>query len=221
MRNANLKAIIAQNLSLLNGTGVTFDQVQNAKQSVARHFVRRKVSLAGTNKLVDSTVDKQSGVTSLNKGQLTGKEIFLVTGIGLRYAYHASDANVYGKRFTNNIYDVLDVAADATDMDANAAGAQSSPVAVQFVPQNLLDAQFKLIVGGEIKTEFQSSDFFVENTIQDKVRSHEDYFVSLGASPIIIMPNKVIDGELEFNPNLSAPANNHFVEMVLDGVYLF
>lgn len=223
MKNFNFKNLVEENPKLT-------EQMPNVRALVANnnaryreyaYYFRKKISLAGNQKLVESATVKAFGVTNLDSGKIIPGRAFMITGLALRYAYNASTTTAYAQVYSNAIYNPIDVAADATDQDANTAGVQSSPAAVALVPTQLTDSEFELSVGGKGMFGCQTGDFLVDNLYTEKLRGARELRVELGDFPIIVDDTKVIEPWLYFNENISSPSNNHFIEFVMYGQEIF
>lgn len=227
MRNSiNLQQLAAANPAIFEADANIAKLVASGKARFRNrtYYHRKVISLAaGIQELLDKTADTVAGVTDLVKGgYIEEATAFLLTGIRLRYAYHASDTVVSDKIYSNNIFNPVDVAADSTDMDANAdatnTGTQSAPVPVRLVPQNLTDGSyFKLDIGGKEIYKALTGDFFKENIYSDFNRGHEIFVEDLGNYPQLILPKKQIVPSVEMATGLTSPSGIHFVEFSLIG----
>lgn len=223
MRNSvNLKALAQNNPAIFADDPNTLALVNSGKARFRNrtYFHRKVVSLAaGIQELLDKTADTVAGVTDLVKGGYVEENTaFLLTGIRLRYAYHASDSVVSDKLYSNNIFNPTDVAADSTDQDAGVTGTQSAPVPVRLVPQNLTDGSyFKLSVGAKEIYKCLTGDFFKENIYSDFNRGHEIFVEDLGNYPQLILPKKQIVPTIEMATGLTSPSGVHFIEFSLIG----
>ncbi len=184
------------------------------------YYHRKNIGIAeGIQSLLDKTANKVTGVTTLEKGgKIEEASAFLLTGIRVRYAYHASDTTVSSKTYSNNIFNPTDVAADATDQNANEAAVQSAPVTVRLIPQNLVDgSDFKLQIAGKDVFITQLGNFFKENLFSDFNRGHEVYVEDLGLYPLLITSSKTIEPFIEMAAGLTDPGGKHFLEWSLVG----
>lgn len=228
MKNSiNVQDLYATNPSIFEGaTQGLIDALRNnaVKQNVTSLHNRRMVTLAGQAELFDTTVNKIEGVTDFDKGVLSGNQAFLITGIQMRYARNASTTTPHTQRFSSLVYalDLFAVNGATIDVDAGATGSQNVAVPVQVIPTELLNADFNFQINSNVKFKAPVADFFVENQRLEKSTGHEDYVLDLEHAPILLLPNKPLQGVLRFNPATTNPSGfNHFVEIIFRGSYIY
>ena len=202
MEALNLQDLFRTNRSIFDGATqglITALETNAVKQNVTTLRNRRLVTLAGQAELFDPTVSAIEGITDFEKGTPATQ------------------------RYSNLIFAIDSFAVNGTtiDTDSGATGNQNVAVPSQLVPVQLLNADFNFQINQNVKYKAPASDFFVEGNRIEKVSSHDDYFVDLKHCPILILPNKPLQGVLRFNPSVTAPANNHFVEIAFRGVYIY
>lgn len=221
----NLSQLMQLNPSLFTGVDpalVNKIQTNAAKQKATRHYSRRLVTLSGTSvELIDENQDKGYGIKSFKFGALDQNTVFLILGISLKYAYDASDTNLYNKRYTNLLVNPYTYASGPQiDPTVTAGLLDKAPIKVQLIPNNLLNGEFQLNIDEASKWNGPSGDFFQESDFSKYLRGSDEEFINLGASPILVRGGQKMQGILRFNPLSTAPTGNNFIEVAFAGVEL-
>jgi len=160
----------------------------------AEFYMRKLLSgQSGIVQVIKETDDKTAGVTNMDKGKLPEDVYMAVVGVGIAYAYSATLTNVRAVRYSNSEY--------------------LNTITTQFI-----NSDFRLKNGDRTIIEARTKKFLANAYSEYGGEANEENAVIL-PQPKLIDPKKIVNAEFEFpDTGLTAPTNNHFVEIVMYGV---
>lgn len=161
--------------------------------------------------LFDTAQAKKAGISDFEQGmKLTNDAI--ITGIRLSYASVAPGNVVVGdKPYTNLLFSRTTLAAGGVDMDAGAAGVQSTPVPARTIPNELLNCKLRLLVNDTERFAIDVADLFIENDRKDYQNGDFDDFYSLQEQLLLVPKGASVTVKLSTADGVAVSnAVNHF-----------
>ncbi|TNE80843.1 MAG: hypothetical protein EP332_06385 [Bacteroidetes bacterium] len=183
-------------------------------------FFRKAVNTA-QEEFIKNTDDETYGLRNIDKGRLNKDTVLILTDLSITWAQSltANGLNPDEVLYSNQVFDLIqNYAVGAGDLDANAAGVQGAPIALQRIDTKAVNSQFRLSVGPELILSANFDDFFVKNFTG--VEDAGNGYVTLKA-PKIVKGDVPLEWLNKWAPNGAWTANTTFyMQIKFGGVML-
>jgi hypothetical protein len=161
--------------------------------------------------LYDTNQAKKVGISDFEQGMKVSNDA-IITGLRLEYASGATGNSVVAdKPYTNLLFSRTNLAPGNVDMDAGAAGVQSTPVPARTLPLELSNSKLFLYVNGQERYNCDIKDFFIENDRKDYMSGDPVDFKSLLEQLVIVPKGGTVEVRIKTAEGVAVPSNvNHF-----------
>jgi hypothetical protein len=209
------REIIATDPRIDANTKTKFDGKQLAIVPMRKYFRKQLLNGAsGKVELIKSNDDKLYGVRNFDKDKLNASEYMLVGSIVIKYGLSLTDANPKTAIYSNLIWAIDNVGADATDQDAGTAGIQSYPVPIQRVPSDLLSSEISFTIASDIiLPNFPMNTFFIDSNVS------QNTMADFGNGYLLPIP-KLIPANTAFQFELTV-ADSEAIDPIVAGNYQY
>lgn len=193
------------------------DIKEGKKQLQTEELFIRKIltGTAGVVEVINENDVTKNCITNLSKGSVPADKNIIVTKIGLRFGWTAAAADAAAVNYTNAIYDIADVQADA---GANVVAGAS--VYARRIPVQIQNSEYELVVDGIVMDKGRTSELLTQNVAVDATNGSSKNFREL-EWPKLFRADKRVQLNLKFPENGAAvPAGTYYVELVVKGLGL-
>ena len=170
---------------------------------IADFYIRKKLpGFSGIVDVIKSVDQKDVGVTNLDKGFIPKGVYLALCAVGIAYAYDGQSGNA--------------------GINTPGAFRYSSSEYLSTIPTKLINSEFHLLNGNKVLMKSVRTKKFFANAYAEYGVEANDENVVLLTQPKFVDHEKQLYAQFEFSStdNLSAPANSHYVEIRLLGVYV-
>lgn len=179
-------------------------------------FIRKLLTgTAGVVEVVNENDVTKNCITNLSKGSVPNEKNIIVDKISLRFGWAATALDAGAVPYSNAIFDLADLAADA-----GAAVIASAKVYARRIPIQIQNAEYVLSVDGVVMDNGRVGDLLTQNISTDAVCGDAKNFKQL-EYPKVFLADKRVKFDIKFPENGAAvPAGSYYVELVAKGLGL-
>jgi hypothetical protein len=163
------------------------------------------------NPIVDPSQEQVDGVTDLERGKLQNGHYMALGGFTLLYGWSEADDAVYDVDYHRTIF-----AIDQKEEYQSSNTSNWVPYTKQIIPNELLNAEFRLLVDNKIIARCLGSSLFVHGTPEDIQWSGESVYPL--HVPAFIGPDMDIQFEVRFGNGVTVPPGHHYMNLQLEGL---
>lgn len=193
------------------------DYKEGKKQFQTEEIFIRKV-LAGTTGVIEVINENdvtKNCITNLSKGSVPADKNIIVDKLALRFGWSAALADAGSVDYSNAIFNINDLSADA-GVAVIAAGTVYS----RRIPVQIQNSEYELMVDGVLMDKGRTSELLTQNIATDSTNGTSKNFREL-EWPKLFLADKRVQFNLKFPENGAAvPAGTYYVELVAKGMGL-
>lgn len=219
MKNANISPLSFLEIQAKKGALSQQDlsDYQSGKKQLQTEEVYIRKQLTGTAGVIEFINENdvtKNCVTNLSKGSIPAEKNIIVTKLGLRFGWSATDVAAAAVEYSNAVFNIGDVSADAgADVTGDSVYARRIPVQIQ-------NAEYELLVDAIVMDKGRVADLLTHNVASDATNGSDKNFKEL-EWPKLFLADKRVSLNIKFPENGAAvPAGYYYAEFVAKGLGL-